>query len=163
MVETSEVYEDQRARVRTLAEDLLLNLGYELVELEFAQSDENALLRLYIDREDGITLDDCTHVSRMLGALLDVEDPISGRYNLEISSPGLNRRLSRPKDFQTRLGETIKVKLVKPLNGRRRFKGILRDYQENPMTVTIEVDGETFIVPLDETSRCSLVYNFNKR
>ncbi len=162
MVETSEVYEDQRARVRALAEDLLINLGYELVELEFAQSDESALLRLYIDREEGITLDDCTHVSRMLGALLDVEDPISGRYDLEISSPGLNRRLSQPKDFQARLGETIKVKLAKPLNGRRRFKGILRDCQENPMTVTIEVDGETFIVPLDETSRCSLVYNFNK-
>ncbi|MCK5540889.1 MAG: hypothetical protein KAI69_08155, partial [Deltaproteobacteria bacterium] len=77
MVETSEVYEDQQARVRALAEDLLFNLGYELVELEFAQSDESALLRLYIDREEGITLDDCTHVSRMLGALLDVEDPIS--------------------------------------------------------------------------------------
>ena len=162
MVETSEVYEDQRARVRALAEDLLLNLGYELVELEFSQSDDSALLRLYIDREDGITLDDCTHVSRMLGALLDVEDPISGRYNLEISSPGLNRRLSRPKDFQSRTGETIKIKLAKPLNGRRRFKGILRDCQENPMTVTIEVDGDTFIVPLDETSRCNLVYNFNK-
>lgn len=162
MVETPEIYEDQRARIRALAEDLLFNLGYELVELEFAQNDDRALLRLYIDREEGVGLDDCTHVSRMLGALLDVDDPISGSYNLEISSPGLNRRLYRPKDFQTRLGEIIKVKLAMPFNGRRRFKGILRDFQENPVTVTIEVDGETFIVPLDETSRCNLVYNFNK-
>ena len=155
-------HEDWRVRVQALADDLLLNLGYELVALDFGQGEDSALLRLYIDREGGVNLDDCTHVSRMLGALLDVEDPIPGRYNLEISSPGLNRRLSRPKDFQTRLGETIKVTLLKPLNGRRRFKGVLLDCQENPLTVTIDVVGETFIVPLDETSKCNLVYDFNK-
>ncbi len=157
-----EIHEDWRVRVQALADDLLLNLGYELVDLDFGQGEDSALLRLYIDREGGVNLDDCTHVSRMLGALLDVEDPIPGRYNLEISSPGLNRRLSRPKDFQTRLGETIKVTLLKPLNGRRRFKGVLLDCQENPLTVTIDVVGETFIVPLDETSKCNLVYDFNK-
>ena len=155
---------DWRVRVRDLAEDLLFNLGFELVELEFAQSDESSLLRLYIDKEgeEGVTLDDCTHVSRMFGALLDVDDPIPGRYTLEISSPGLNRRLSRPKDFQTRLGETIKITLMKPLDGRRRFKGVLLACQENPLRVEIEVDGETYSVPLDETSKCNLVYNFNK-
>ena len=157
-----EIHEDWRVRVQALADDLLLNLGYELVDLDFGQGEDSALLRLYIDREGGVNLDDCTHVSRMLGALLDVEDPIPGRYNLEISSPGLNRRLRRPKDFQTRLGETIKVTLLKPLNGRRRFKGVLLDCQENPLTVTIDVVGETFIVPLDETSKCNLVYDFNK-
>ncbi|MEA1921503.1 MAG: ribosome maturation factor RimP [Pseudomonadota bacterium] len=162
MVLDSEMHEDWRARVKALAEDLLFNLGFELVDLEFGQSEENGLLRLYIDREGGVSLDDCTHVSRMFGALLDVEDPIPGRYSLEISSPGLNRRLSRAKDFQSRLGETVKVKLAIPLNGRRRFKGVLRDCQEDPLTVSIEIDGETFIVPLDETSRCNLVYNFNK-
>ena len=162
MVAELEIHEDWRVRVQALADDLLLNLGYELVDLDFGQGEDSALLRLYIDREGGVNLDDCTHVSRMLGALLDVEDPIPGRYNLEISSPGLNRRLSRPKDFQTRLGETIKVTLLKPLNGRRRFKGVLLDCQENPLTVTIDVVGETFIVPLDETSKCNLVYDFNK-
>lgn len=162
MVTESEIREDWRVRVESLAEDLLLNLGFELVDLEFGQSEDNGLLRLYIDREGGVGLDDCTHVSRMFGALLDVEDPIPGRYSLEISSPGLNRRLRRPKDFQSRFGETVKVKLALPLNGRRRFKGILRGCQENPLTVTIEVADETFIVPLDETSRCTLVYNFNK-
>ena len=160
MVAALEMHEDWRVRVRALAEDLLFNLGFELVELEFGQSDDNGLLRLYIDQEGGVSLDDCTHVSRMFGALLDVEDPIPGRYSLEISSPGLTRRLNRPQDFQTRLGETVKVKLAKPLNGRRSFKGTLRDCQEDPLTVTIEVDGETFIVPLDETSRCNLVYDF---
>ena len=162
MVAPLETHEDWRDRVRALADDLLFNLGFELVDLEFGQSDDNGLLRLYIDREGGVSLDDCTHVSRMFGALLDVEDPIPGRYTLEISSPGLNRRLSRIKDFQTRLGEIIKVKLATPFNGRRRFKGTLRDCQEDPLTVTIEVDGETFVVPLDDTSRCNLVYDFNR-
>ena len=162
MVLDSEMHEDWRVRVKALAEDLLLNLGFELVDLEFAQSEENSLLRLYIDREEGVNLDDCTHVSRMFGALLDVEDPIPGRYSLEISSPGLNRRLSRMKDFQCRLGEMVKVKLAVPLNGRRRFKGLLRGCQDEPLTVTIEIAGETFDVPLDETSRCNLVFNFNK-
>ena len=162
MVLDAEMHEDWRDRVKALADDLLFNLGFELVDLEFGQSDENSLLRLYIDQEGGVGLDDCTHVSRMFGALLDVEDPIPGRYSLEISSPGLNRRLSRPKDFQSRFGETVKLKLALPFNGRRRFKGVLRDCHEDPLTVSIEVNGETFVVPLDETSRCNLVYNFNK-
>ncbi|RLB68671.1 MAG: ribosome maturation factor RimP [Deltaproteobacteria bacterium] len=157
-----EITEDWRVRVRNLAEDLLLNLGFELVDLEFGQGEDNSLLRLYIDQEGGITLEDCTHVSRMLGALLDVEDPIPGRYTLEVSSPGLNRRLSRAKDFQTRLGETVKLTLLKPLDGRRRFKGVLLACQEDPLTLSIEIDGETFIVPLDKTSKCNLVYNFTK-
>ncbi|MCD6293118.1 MAG: hypothetical protein J7M09_06690 [Deltaproteobacteria bacterium] len=84
MVLDSEKHEDWRVRVRVLADDLLFNLGFELVDMEFGQSDENGLLRLYIDHEGGVSLDDCTHVSRMFGALLDVEDPIPGRYALEV-------------------------------------------------------------------------------
>ncbi|MBN2808602.1 MAG: ribosome maturation factor RimP [Deltaproteobacteria bacterium] len=162
MVAGLEKHEEWRVRVRVLAEDLLLNLGFELVDLEFGQSGEGLLLRLYIDREGGVTLDDCAHFSRMFGALLDVEDPVPGRYTLEISSPGLNRRLSRASDFQTRLGETIKITLLKPLNGRRRFKGVLLACREEPLTVTVDVDGEVFTVPVDANAKCNLVYDFNK-
>ncbi len=160
MVATLELPEDRRGKILVLAEDLLQNLGYELADLEFSQSDEGSILRLFIDKEGGVTLDDCTHVSRMLGALLDVEDPIAGRYNLEISSPGLNRRLRRVHDFESRIGETIKIKLVQPLDGRRRFKGVLQAVQAEPLTVTVAVDGEEYIVPLDESTRCNLVYKF---
>jgi len=152
--------EDRQGKIRVLAEDLLANLGYELVDLEFSQNDEGSLLRLFIDKEGGVTLDDCTHVSRMFGALLDVEDPISGGYNLEISSPGLNRPLRRFRDFSARIEETVKVTLVRPLDGRRRFKGVLKEVTEEPLTVTIDVDGEEYIVPLDESSKCNLVYKF---
>jgi len=160
MVTTFELPEDRRSKILVLAEDLLQNLGYELVDLEFSQNDEGSILRLFIDKEGGVTLDDCTHVSRMFGALLDVEDPIAGRYNLEISSPGLNRRLRRLQDFETRIGETIKIKLGHPLDGRRRFKGILQAVQNEPLAVTVAVDGEEYVVPLDESSRCNLVYKF---
>lgn len=160
MVTSLELPEDRQGKIRVLAEDLLANLGYELVDLEFSQNDEGSLLRLFVDKEGGVTLDDCTHVSRMFGALLDVEDPISGRYNLEISSPGLNRPLRRFRDFSTRIGETVKVTLVRPLDGRRRFKGVLKEVSEEPLTVTIEVDDEDYIVPLDESSKCNLVYKF---
>lgn len=153
---------DWRAQVRALAEDLLANLGYELVDIDYPGADEHGSLRLFIDKEGGVGLDDCTHVSRMFGALLDVEDPIPGRYTLEVSSPGLNRRLSRPRDFATRIGETIKIKLAQPLDGRRRFKGVLKDFTAETMTVTLEVDGEIFVVPLDDTARCNLVYNFDR-
>jgi len=160
MVATLELPEDRSGKIRVLAEDLLANLGYELADLEFSQNDDGALLRLFIDKEGGVTLDDCTHVSRMFGALLDVEDPIAGRYNLEISSPGLNRPLRRFRDFKTRIGETVKIKLVRPLDGRRRFKGVLKKVSEDPLTVTVEVDGEEYSVPLDESAKCNLVYNF---
>ena len=160
MVTSLELPEDRQGKIRVLAEDLLANLGYELVDLEFSQNDEGSLLRLFVDKEGGVTLDDCTHVSRMFGALLDVEDPISGGYNLEISSPGLNRPLRRFRDFSARIGETVKVTLVRPLDGRRRFKGVLKEVTEEPLTVTIEVDGEEYIVPLDESSKCNLVYKF---
>ena len=160
MVATLELPEDRRGKILVLAEDLLQNLGYELADLEFSQSDDGALLRLFIDKKGGVTLDDCTHVSRMFGALLDVEDPIAGRYNLEISSPGLNRPLRRFRDFNARIGETVKIKLVRPLDGRRRFKGVLKEVSEDPLTVTVEVDGEEYIVPLDESAKCNLVYNF---
>ncbi len=161
MKKMPEKHGDWRVRVQTLAEDLLENLGYELVDIDFPRGD-NGILRLFIDCEGGVTLDDCTHVSRMFGALLDVEDPVPGRYNLEISSPGLNRRLRRPQDFTSRIGETIKIKLAEPLAGRRRFKGILRDCRPQPLTVTIEVDGELFEIPLDEHARCNLVYDFDR-
>ncbi|HDS15991.1 MAG TPA: ribosome maturation factor RimP [Proteobacteria bacterium] len=162
MMVESAVTGDRLSRIRELAVDLLGNLGYELNDLEFSSGEGGSVLRLYIDCAAGVTLDDCAHVSRMFGALLDVEDLIPGRYNLEISSPGLNRRLSRIQDFQGCYGETIKIRLARPLDGRRRFKGILRTCQENPLTVTLEVDGQTFVVPLDETAKCNLVYDFDK-
>jgi len=150
---------DWRRRVMGLAEDLLENLGYELVDIDYPGG-ENGVLRLFVDREGGVTLDDCAHVSRMFGALLDVEDPISGRYYLEISSPGLNRRLRRYRDFADRIGETVKLRLAVPVAGRRRFTGTLKACQPEPLRISVEVDGELFEFELHPDDRCNLVYKF---
>ncbi len=150
---------DWRRRVMGLAEDLLENLGYELVDIDYPGG-ENGVLRLFIDREGGVTLDDCAHVSRMFGALLDVEDPIPNRYHLEVSSPGLNRRLRRYRDFASRIGATVKLRLAAPVGGRRRFTGILKASQPEPLRITLEVDGELFDFELQPDDRCNLVYKF---
>jgi ribosome maturation factor RimP len=106
-----------------LLQPLVEDLGYEFVGLEHSSNPKNALLRIYIDQEDGIGLDDCGTVSREVAALLDVEDPISGHYNLEISSPGLDRPLFTPEQFDRFSGEEVKVTLFAPEDGRRKFSG----------------------------------------
>ena len=128
------------AELTKLLEPEVNTLGYELVDLEARLGGRNGLLRLFIDSEDGITLDDCERVSHQISALLDVEDPIPGHYVLEVSSPGVNRRLSKPGDFRRFVGERVKVELRMPReDGRRRFTGRLAAVESEE--IRVEVDG----------------------
>ncbi|MES0873614.1 ribosome maturation factor RimP [Sinimarinibacterium thermocellulolyticum] len=113
-------------RLQQMLEPVVEALGYELVLLEFSPSTKSALLRLYIDAPGGISIDDCERVSREVAAQLDVEDPISGGYRLEVSSPGLDRPLVKPMHFQRFVGEQVRVQLLVPRDGRRRYIGWLR-------------------------------------
>ncbi len=110
-------------RLTKLLQPLVEELGYEFVGLEQNSHPKNGLVRIYIDRESGIDLDDCGAVSREVAALLDVENPIAGHYNLEISSPGLDRPLFTPEQFERFAGEEVKVTLFAPEDGRRKFSG----------------------------------------
>ena len=101
-----------RTQLWDLLEPVVTGMGYELVEIEYNPGSRHGLLRLYIDHEDGIVLDDCTDVSHQVSALLDVEDPIAGRYSLEVSSPGLDRPLRGIKDYERFTGEIVKIKPV---------------------------------------------------
>jgi len=148
--------------VRSYSEDLLGSLGFELVEMEYLASDDRGVLRLYIDRPDGgITLDDCATVSRQLGALLDVEDVIPFRYVLEVSSPGLNRPLKRPKDFLAHCGEKIKIKTRMSVDGRWRFSGILQKYSEVDGSIVLDTDTGCCILDVVNFAKCNLVYEFH--
>ncbi len=98
-------------------------LGYELVGVEYHPNSVNALLRVYIDKADGITLDDCMAVNEQVSGVLDVEDPIPGKYTLEISSPGLDRPLFNLRDFERFIGSQAKIRLSRPIEGQRNFKG----------------------------------------
>ncbi len=134
-------------------------MGYEWVGLEFhGQSESGAVLRIYIDHLEGITLDDCAQVSHQVSGLLDVEDPIDGNYNLEVSSPGLDRPLFFKKDFERFKGSGVTVRMRAKIAGRRRFVGELVGVENDE--VLIAVDGETFSLPMAQIDRARLVPDF---
>jgi ribosome maturation factor RimP len=133
-------------------------LGFELVDTELSGSGRRALLRIYIDRPGGVNVDDCAAVSHQVSAILDVEDPIAGRYTLEVSSPGLDRPLTRPQDFERFAGELVAVKLARPRDGRRKFKGRLLGLRDG--MIALEADGERFDLAFDEVDKVRLVPTF---
>lgn len=133
--------------------------GFELVGIEFIRAGKHSTLRVYIDGENGVDVDDCAVVSRQVSAVLDVEDPITTEYNLEVSSPGMDRPLFKPSHYEDVVGEEISVKLNLPQDGRRNFKGMLT--QSTATHVYIEVDGETFVLPISNISKANLVPNFD--
>jgi len=143
-----------RETLLKLLEPVIEALGYELVELEFPPH----LLRIYIDREGGVTVDDCEKVSRQVSSVLDVEDPIPGAYTLEVSSPGLDRPLRKEADFVRFTGEQAKLELTLPLDGRRRFGGTLKGCEAG--MVLIEVDETMFRLPLADIGKARLVPKF---
>lgn len=127
-------------RINKLVQPLVEDLGYEFVGIEYRSSPKNALLRIYIDeRSDGIAIEDCARVSREVAALLDVEDPISGNYTLEVSSPGLNRPIFNLEQFDRFVGEVVSMTLFAPVNTRRKFKGELLAVDGN--RVFVDQDG----------------------
>ena len=130
-------------------------LGYELIDVELRLAGRDGLVRLYIDNVDGIGLEDCEKVSRAVSALLDVEDPVPGNYNLEVSSPGLDRKLTKSAHFQRFIGHMVKVKLRMPLDGRRRFRGELKSQDEE--NIVVEVDGQSYSLPLTMIDTARLV------
>ena len=123
-----------RERLQEMLEPVVEALGYELVLLEYAPS-HNALLRLYIDQPAGIRVEDCERVSREVSALMDVEDPISGNYRLEVSSPGMDRPLTKPAHFTRFLGEEVKAQMLVPVGNRRKFAGKLVAADEQGFTL----------------------------
>jgi ribosome maturation factor RimP len=142
-------------KIRKLIEPAVEQLGYELTDLEVRLSGQGGLLRLTIDKPDGIDLDDCEKVSHAVSALLDVEDPVPGNYNLEVSSPGLDRKLTKVEHFQRFEGETLKVTMRFPIAGRRRFRGKL--VSSNEQDIVVEVDGESHSLPLAMLDTARLV------
>jgi len=143
-----------REQLIEMLETTVEGLGFELADLEL-QDGTHGLLRLFIDSEAGISLEDCEAVSRQVSALLDVEDPISGDYSLEVSSPGLNRRLVKAKHFERFAGENVKVKLKRLFEGRRNYKAKLIGY-EDP-NVILQEGQQKFLVPLQEIDTARVV------
>ncbi len=124
-----------------LLEPAIEQLGYELSDLEIKLGGRDGLIRLFIDKADGVGLEDCETVSRQVSALLDVENPVPGHYVLEVSSPGLDRKLTKLEHFQRFIGEDIQVRLLFPVAGRRNFRGALRAADEENIDVEVDVES----------------------
>jgi ribosome maturation factor RimP len=156
---------EKRTRMIALLEPSVEALGYELVDLEMNFSGRGGVLRLFIDRKDardppapgsdGIRVEDCEAVSRQVSAVLDAEDPISRDYALEVSSPGLDRKLVKPEHFDRFAGQAVQGRLRRMVDGRRRFTGTL--VGRSGTTVTIRVDDGDLAVPIEDLDVIRLV------
>jgi ribosome maturation factor RimP len=141
-------------RVRAMVLPIVRDEGMELVDIEYRRESGGWVLRLILDKEGGVTLDDCTRVSQEVGRNLEVEDIIPTSYTLEVSSPGLTRPLKTEKDFLKYLQRLVKVKTVDPIENRRQFKGRLQGVSESG--VEIQVDGRIFQIPFSNLAKANL-------
>ena len=138
-----------------LLEPAIESQGYELVDLELRLGGRDGVIRVFIDKPEGVGLEDCEVVSRQISALLDVEDPIPGHYVLEVSSPGLDRRLTKIEHFRRFAGEDVRIKLRFPLEGRRNFQGAIRAVDDE--NIEVEVDGQSHRLPIATIASARLV------
>ncbi len=142
-------------KIRGIIEPLLAGLGFELVDLRFLTGPRN-LLRLSVDKEGGITIGDCEKITREIETVIEVEETIWQRYDLEVSSPGLDRPLTKEADFVRFVGKMASIKTREPIDGRRNYKGTLKKVEAGE--ITIEVDGKDYLIPVGLVEKANLVF-----
>ncbi|MGZ6276059.1 MAG: ribosome maturation factor RimP [Syntrophales bacterium] len=151
-----------REKIRQLIEPVIESEGMEIVDVECLKMKFRWLVRLYIDKEGGVTIDDCSEISKQVGDILDIYDVLPGSYTLEVSSPGLDRPLTRDKDFIKYRGSAVRIKTGEKLDGTKNFHGILIDYLEEDgrKTLIVDVSGKNFHILRDLVVKAHLVYEF---
>ncbi|MBR1540458.1 MAG: ribosome maturation factor RimP [Clostridia bacterium] len=147
--------EDQ---VQNLLESIIVELGYELYDVIYAKEGKDYYLRIFIDQEDGIGIEDCEKVNEAINDILDEKDLIPDSYFLEVSSPGLERLLRKEKHFLKNLGKEVTIKLYRPVNKKREFAGILKSFENNK--IALEVEKEILEFELKDTVSVNTVFNF---
>ena len=146
--------------MQALIQPVVENLGYELVGVEYLPQGKHSLLRVYIDSENGITIDDCERVSHQLSGVMDVEDAVHGHYNLEVSSPGLDRPLFNEDHFKRFCGQQVKLKLAVPQDGRRKLKGVINGVENGNVLLAVndeQLGEQEFVVPLNSIDKANLI------
>lgn len=145
-------------QLTALVAPVVESLKCELWGLEYMGGGYDKTLRIYIDKKDGVGVDDCEAVSRQVSSVLDVEDPIAGEYTLEVSSPGLDRPLYTLQQFAAYVGEEVTLKLRVPFEGRRKFKGKLKEIENED--IVLVVDDHEFLLPVDAIEKANVVPHF---
>lgn len=148
---------DPTDRVDKMIAPALEGMGYDLVRVQLTGDGKRRQLQVMAERHDGaaMTVEDCAAISRMVSALLDAEDPIAGSYLLEVSSPGIDRPLTRPRDFERFSGHVARIELRSTIDGRRRYRGRLQGIEDG--LVRLEADGESVALPVDEIAKAKLI------
>jgi ribosome maturation factor RimP len=152
------MYAQAVREVILLIEPILDEMEIELVDVEYLSEGGRWILRVYVDRDGGITLDDCVRVSREIGDLIDVKDFFRQPYVLEVSSPGLDRPLKKEKDFVHAVGKDVNIRMAAPIDGRRNFKGKLQSFEDGVLCVTVNEDR--FLLPYGGVKKANLAYDF---
>ncbi|MFL5302510.1 MAG: ribosome maturation factor RimP [Anaeromyxobacteraceae bacterium] len=152
-------------RARRVLDPIVVRDGFELVDVEWGREGPAWVLRVYVDRAGGVTIDHCQELSRTIDTVLDVEDFIEPAYQLEVSSPGVNRPLRKPEHFERFAGQRVHVKAFAPVEGsapgqgpRKNWTGILRGFKDG--AVVVDVDGTLHRVPHDKIAKAYLEYDF---
>ena len=142
-------------KLNDLIKPAVEKMGYELTDIEIKTQDREQLVSIFIDNLTGINIEDCEIVSRQISLLLDVENPISGKYTLEISSPGLDRKLTKLNHFKRFIGNELRIKLLRSMDGRRNFRGKL--LAANKESIKVQVDDQLYKLPIDMIEIARLV------
>ncbi|WP_096086168.1 ribosome maturation factor RimP [Agaribacterium haliotis] len=145
----------KQAELEALIAPVAESFGCELWGLEYQTQGQQVLLRIYLDKEDGIQLEDCERVSRQVSAVMDVEDPISGEYTLEVSSPGTDRPIYKLEQYQRLAGQQIRLRLRIAFEGRRKFAGLLKGVEGDE--IVLQVDNEEYLLPFELIEKANVV------
>ena len=150
-----------KKQVTELVQPVLEEIGFELVEVKYLSKYGRWVLIIYIDKEGGVSIEDCARVSSEIGDLIDIKGVIEHEYVLEVSSPGLNRPLNKEADFVRAIGKKIKVKMREPIKGRRNFTGYLKEFREG--TLYLEAGDEIITLSWPGIDKANLVYEFENQ
>ncbi len=146
-------------QLQALLAPVVEGLGFQCWGIEYISQGKHTVLRVYIDKEGGIMVEDCEAVSRQISGVLDVEDPITSEYALEVSSPGMDRPLFTLEQYAAHAGEQVKIKLRTPFEGRRNFQGLLRGVEDQD--VVVQVDQNEFLLPIDSIDKANIIPSFD--
>ncbi|MGM0984831.1 MAG: ribosome maturation factor RimP [Pseudomonadota bacterium] len=146
------------AALHALIEPVVSAMGFELWGIDHLSQGKHSRLVIYIDHQDGVSVDDCADISRQVSAVLDVEDPVPGEYRLEVSSPGMDRPLFTLEQFERYAGHVVAVKLRLPFDGRRKFQGLLAGVESDE--VLLQIDGEEYCFPIEGIDQARVVPQF---
>ena len=147
-------------RVFSTINPIVIDMGYELLGIEYVASGKHSVLRVYIDCEEGIGVNDCETVSRQVSSLMDVEDPINGQYNLEVSSPGIERPLFVIAHYQRFLGHDIRLRIYRPIDGKRNFTGSIGSVSETNNTIELVTELGPVTLDIGLIEKANLIAHF---